>query len=318
MPYMNDLETMAKVVSPVDAAVQSGIQNAQSNQEQDIKNQIAQQTMPAEIAKPGLANQFTQAQTGVEQSIGMGNNIKNLESYKEMPGEIGAVNASNQLKMTQDQAQGLSTIGQIAGQLASVMDGVPPPARPAAMQQFLQTHHIDPAQLGPLASGDPDMLRQVSQKMIQTSSDYLTKQMTEEKHNEGSLAVAKEEGQSRENVAAKITAGREAVANTNAEVKRQLAPLQAVIGQLTAKAANGTATPQELAILKWAQQSQQLIRSGDPFQAGITGTNVNSNVPNVPNVPGAPAPTTTPTTTAATAPDQNAIEAEMRRRGLLK
>jgi hypothetical protein len=310
MAYVNDAQTLADVVSPIEAANQLQTQNAQANVEQQIKNQVAAGQAPADIAKPGLMNQLTQAQTTAEQGLGMQQQAKGLVDMFAAPSGAQATVAGNQAKMTADQASKLGSLGQISGQIAGYLDNVPAPARPAAMAQILQNQGVDPGSVGPLASGDPDMLRKFSANAIQTSQSYQVENLKSQTQQN----VAQTEAGSREQVAQTLGQSRQAVAQTNAEVKRQLAPLQSIIGQLTAKAANGTATPQEQAILQWAQQSNQLIRSGDPFQAGITGTNVQSNVPNVPNVPGQQAPGQQP----PAAPDQNAIEAEMRRRGLLK
>lgn len=310
MPYTNDAQTLADIVGPASAANALQTQQAQGQVEQAIKNQVSAGQAPAEIARPGLQNMFTQAQTGAELGTAQQQLAAGQVAQAGIPGAIGAQAASQQAKITADQAQKIGSIGQMAGQIAGLMDNVPAPARPAQMAQILQSQGIDPSQLGPLASGDPDMLRQASQKMIQTSQAY----QVENLRSQTQTGIAQTETAGRENVAQTLGQSREAVANTNAAVRQALAPMQAIVGQLTAKAANGTATPQELAILKWAQSSQQLIRSGDPFQAGITGTNVSSNVPDVPNAGGqAPAGNQPPA-----APDQNAIAAEMRRRGLLK
>lgn len=286
MPYVNDAQTLSDVVGPASAADALQTQQAQAQQEMAIKNQVAAGQAPADIQRPGLQNALTQAQTYGQQGLGMQSNAKGLADMYAAPSAAQAQVAGNQANMTADQAKKIGSLGQMAGQIAGQMDDVPPPARQAAMAQILQSNNIDPSQLGPLASGDPDMLRNFSQKAIQASSDFQTK-----------MATGAQEITGRENIAGientgkiestKILAGaREAVANSNNATKQALAPLQSIIGQLTSKAASGTATPQELGILKWAQASQQLIRSGDPFQSGITGTNTQSNVPDVPQAPG--------------------------------
>jgi hypothetical protein len=314
MPYVNDAQTLADVVGPASAADALQTQQAQAQQEMAIKNQVAAGQAPADIQRPGLQNALTQAQTYGQQGLGLQANAKGLADMYAAPSAAQAQVAGNQASMTADQAKKIGSLGQLAGQVAGQMDNVPPPARQAAMAQILQANNIDPSQLGPLASGDPDMLRQFSQKAIQASSDFQTKMAVGQQEITGRENIASTEASSRQGVADTLSQGRQAVAQTNAAVREKMAPVQAIVGQLTAKAAAGTATPQELAILKWAQDSQQLIKNGNPFQSGITGTNTQSNVPDVPNVGG----NQTPQTPAAAAPDQNAIEAEMKRRGLIK
>lgn len=295
MPYVNDMQTLANVVSPVDAAVQMGLQNQQGATEQAIKNQVAAGQAPAEIEKPGLQNLFTQAQTTNEQGIGAQNVAKGAVDTALVPGQIKTGQAELGTKYNAQQVQQFGQLGQMAGQIAGMLDNVPPPARPAAMQQIAQQYNIEPQRLGTLMSGDPDQLRNFSQKMIQSSQQYQEKMMEEQTKGQYQESVAGITGKAHLAATQELTRGREAVANTNAEVKKQLAPLQSVIGQLTAKAAAGTATPEERSILSWAQQSQQLIRSGSPFQAGITGTNVQSNVPPVPTQQGGNATAAAPT-----------------------
>lgn len=316
MPYVNDAQTLSDVVGPASAADALQTQQAQAQQEMAIKNQVAAGQAPADIQRPGLQNALTQAQTYGQQGLGMQENAKGLQDMFAAPSGAQAQVAGNQLKMTSDQAQKIGQIGQMAGQAAAYMDNVPPPGRPAAMAQLLQKNGIDPSQLGPLASGDPQMLRQAASAMAQSSQQFIQQSALESQKGQIQQGVANTEATSRQGVASTMAGSREAVAQTNAAVRQSLAPVQAIVGQLTAKAAAGTATPQELAILKWAQSSQQLIHSGDPFQSGITGTNTQSNVPDVPNVGGSGGQNGTQQPPAV--PDQNAIEAEMKRRGLLK
>src|SRR5712664_3268678 len=177
MPYQNDLSTLADVISPAYAAQQAGIQNDQANQEQAMKNQVYQQQMPALEKQPGLENVFKQAQTGLTQGQGMAAQATGLKDLATLPSGIQAGVAGNQAQLTADHAKQLGSLGQMAGQVAGIMDGVPQAARPAMMQQILKSNNIDPQSMGPLLSGDPDMLRQVSQKMIGMSSDFQTKSM---------------------------------------------------------------------------------------------------------------------------------------------
>jgi hypothetical protein len=282
MPYTNDMQTLAQVVSPVDAAVQMGTQNQLENQAKQLENERYAGQNPAEIARPGLQNLFTQAQTSSQQGVAQQEQAKGAEAQALLPGQIKTGQAELGTKYNAAQVQQFGQMGQMAGQVAGMLDNIPPAARPAAMNQIAQQYGIDPSKLGPLMSGDPDQLRNFSQKMIQSSQAYQEKMMEEQTRGQYQESVAGITGQAHLAATQELTRGREAVAQTNAETKKALAPLTAVIGELTAKAAAGTATPQEKQILQWAQNSQQLIRSGSPFQAGITGTNVQGNVPAVP------------------------------------
>lgn len=178
MAYVNDAQTLANVVGGAAAAQQMGIQNDAANEEQQIKNQVAAGQAPAEIQKPGLANLYQQAQTGETNARTQGLNLSNQGTAATQPGAIAATNSGNQLKISKDQADQLGTVGTMAGQIAGMMDGVPEAARPAAMAQIAQKYGFDVNQFGPqIASGDPDALRQVSQKAVQASSAYQTEQL---------------------------------------------------------------------------------------------------------------------------------------------
>ena len=196
--YVNDAQTLADVVGPAAAANQMQTQNAAANVQQDIANQVAQGTMAADIQKPELANLFTQAQTNNENAVGLQNAVKGLTDQAEMPSAIQAGVAGNQAKVTADQVSKMNSLGQMMGQVAGVMDQVPPPARQAAMLQLLQQNNIDPQAVGPLVSGDPDMLRGASQKMIQASADYQTKLMSEGMRSQTETDVAGINAASRE------------------------------------------------------------------------------------------------------------------------
>jgi hypothetical protein len=319
MPYQNDMSTLADVVGPAYAAMQAGIQNDATNAKTQLDLQTAQAQQPAEIQKPFLANMFQQAQTEEAQQRGLGQGLQNYAAQQTMPGAIGATNAKNQLAQTQADSGKLLQLGQLAGQVAGYMDNIPPPARQAAMSQILQQNGVDPSRLGVLANGDPDMLRSFSQKAIQASSSYQEKLMEQNMRFNEATTVAGIQGDTSRAVANIGKEGRVEAAQLQAETKKQLANMQQVAGQLYAKVAAGTASPEERAALQNMTQVMQLIRS-NPFPSSITGTNV------VPSVPAIPDTTqTTPTQPdlgkgplAGNQPSPSDVEAEMRRRGLLK
>ena len=80
MPYQNDLMSLADVVSPAYAAGQGMQQEDLANQKQQLENERFAGQNPAEIAKPGLQNLFTQAQTGAEQGIAQQQQAKGTEA----------------------------------------------------------------------------------------------------------------------------------------------------------------------------------------------------------------------------------------------
>lgn len=235
MAYVNDAQTLADVVSPAAAAAQMGIQNDAANQQQQIANTTAQGQQAAEIAKPGLQNMFTQAQTANEQAVTQQNQSKALLGQATLPGEIGSTNAANTASMSASQAKSVGQIGQIAGQVAGIMDGIPAFQRPDAMQKVAQSYDIDPDKLGPLMNGDPDMLRQVSQKAIQASAAYQTDYMGKSMENQGKTDVANID-QAGGIQKAQITAdARTQVATLNRQVAQQKLTIDQQIGQLTQK-----------------------------------------------------------------------------------
>lgn len=284
--YQNDQATLADVVSPAYAAQQMGIQNDVANQEAQTTANINQATAPAKIAGAGLENLFKQAQTAQTGALTQGLDLGNAEKAGTLGSTIGATNAANQTKMTASQASGLGQLGQMAGQLAGYMDNIPGPARPAAMAQLLQSHNVDPQTLGVLASGDPDQLRQFSQKAVQASADYQTTFMKESMQGDTSRDVATI-GASGKVQAADISAqARQYASDIAANAKRAAVGMGALQQQIYAKVANGTATPAERQALDSMNQVQQMTHAGSPFQSQITGTPTQANVPSVPNTSG--------------------------------
>lgn len=280
MPYQNDMMSLADIVGPATAAGQAMTQDDLENQKNQIANQVAAGQAPAEIARPGLQNMFTQAQTGAEQGVAQQQQAKGSLDQALLPGGIKAGQAENETKYGAQKIQQFGQMGAIANQAAGLMDNVPPAARPAAMNQLAQKYGIDPQALGPLANGDPDMLRNFGQKLIQSSSDYQTKLMEGQVRNQGASDVEAQRAQSAQGVAQTMAGSRLGVAQTNAAAR--MSGVQNVIGQLTQKVAAGTATPEERQALDYANRTLQMQRSGNPFAAQLTGTDVQGNVPQVP------------------------------------
>lgn len=313
MPYQNDMSTLADVVGPAYAAQQMGVQNDMANQEAQTKLGILQQQAPALAQQPGLENLYKQAQTGYEQGLGMQSQAKGIENMALLPSNIQVGQGENQLKLTQAHVGQLQQLGTMVGQVAGVMDTIPEAARPAAMMHILQQNNIDPQTVGPLVSGDPEMLRHTSQQMIQASSQF--QQMLAEQGIKGQTErdVANIHGQYGLENTKLLTQGRENVAGINAQAR--MAGIQQVIGQLTKKVADGTATEADRKALAYANETQQMIRSGNPMASQLLGINTQSNVP---GVPGQPAVPNTAPQGGGGGISQQEVEDAMRARGLLK
>lgn len=286
MAYVNDAQTLADVVSPAAAAAQMGVQNDDANQAAQIANTTSQGQQAAEIQKPGLQNLFTAAQTSHVNADTTAQNLTNQGTAATQPGAIAATNAGNQTKITSDHVQALQQVGTIAGQVAGLMDNVPPAARPAAMGQIVQQYGIDPNSLGPLMSGDPDQLRQFSQQSIQAGSAY------QEQLLKGNQEYSKQLDSTNA-----LVSGRQSVAETQAQARTDAARISAqqrqqqytaIKGQLVAKVAAGTASPQEKATLNWIAQTEQLSKSGNAMASSMMGLDTQPNTPAVPDSSPAP------------------------------
>lgn len=307
MPYTNDMQTMAQLISPVDAAVQMGIQNQQANEAQGIQNLVAAGQAPAKIQQPGLQNLFTQAQTAASDASTQGKTLENIGTAGTLGSTINVTNAGNQLKITQDQAQKLQTLGQMAGQIAGYMDNIPEPARPAMMQQIAQQYGLNLSQMPGVADGNPDTLRTVSQKMIQMSAPYQTEMAKLESQGNTARDVATIQGNSRVTAAETTAQARLAVA----QVQRQMHEQQQTAEQAAIAAAKRGDTASYKAYAQLAQNLKQA-------QAGITSQLVTGqNIP-VPDLPQGGPTNVEPASAGGAGAAPNAVEAEMRRRGLLK
>jgi hypothetical protein len=309
MPYQNDMATLASIVGGGAAASQAGIQDDLENQKQMIANQVAQGTQAADIAKPYLNNLFTGQQIGAEQGVAAQQQAKGAQDQALLPGNIALGQAKNATDIDAQKIQRFQQVGQLAGQVAGLMDGVPGPARPAAMQQLADKLGIDPQTMGPLMSGDPDQLRQFSQKLIQSSSAYQM-QMGEIGAKGGAqLANTELENQGKRDVATISAGGRLDVANVNAKAKTMMMKTDNIIAQLTAKQAQGALTPDEANTLNQARAAQQLAKT-NPFINQMLQPDADASTNQM--------PVAQTGSVGATPPAGNALEAAMRRRGLLK
>jgi hypothetical protein len=312
MPYQNDLATLADVVSPVYAANQAGIQNEAANQKQQMENQVYQAQMPALEQEPGLKNLFTQAQTAQTSNLAQGDMLKNIETAGSLGSTINAANAGNNLKITQDQAAKLNTLGQMAGQIAGMMDNVPAPARPAMMQRILIQAGVRPDQLeslGPILSGDPDLLRHVATNITQMSPGFQQATAVEGQRAQAQRDVANITSDARVTAAEKSAQARIQAAEINRQAKQQALNFEQLAAQ---RYAAGD--------MKGAEQLRQAAASVRQLAAQTTQSLVGVQPQFGGFDQGAPAPTATPpaATTGGQAPAPGDVEAEMKRRGLLK
>ena len=307
MPYTNDAQTLADVMSPVDAAMQSAQQNGAANIAEAIKNQVSAGQAPADIQKPYLQNALTQAQTYGEQGLGLQQNAKGLADMFAAPSAAQAQVSGNQLKVSTDQLTKMNQLGQMTNAIAAQMDNIPEAARPAAMQQIAQKYGIDPQTVGNLMSGDPQLLRQFSQAMIQGSAGYQQTMAEQTLRNTGAANVAEISGNARVTSAETTAAARVQVANVVKQMREQQQTFEQAAVRLQ------SSNP-ELA-QKYAQMAVQLRQA----QAGITSQMVTGAPLTLPDLTsgggqpsgGTQAPSTPPT-------GGNALESEMRRRGLIK
>lgn len=313
MPYQNDMNTLADIVSPVDAAVQMGQQNQMANQAEQMKNQVYQQQMPALAQQPGLENLFTQARTAGSEASTQGQTLGNIGQAGTLGSTINATNTGNQLKISTDQLTKMGQLGQMANAIAGQMDNIPAPARPAAMQQLAQKYQLDPQQLGNLMTGDPGLLRQTASAMIQGSQGYQEQMLK----NTGQSNVAQIGASSREDVAQTRAQAQQYVADQKRQVDQMKVNIDQQIAALTGRIGSPQEQPGDKDRLNFLSQQQLQVKQmqAQTTQAllGMSGTP--GQAPTAPqlNIGG-----NTSTPNAPQPPAGNAVEAEMRRRGLIK
>lgn len=178
MPYTNDTQSLADVVSPAFAAQQAGMQQANQQQEDQQKLAQTQAMNPLLQQEQQNKNAFTQAQTGYYGQLAQGQQNKNTLETATMPGQISSTNSANGLKISQDNIQKVQQIGQFATQLAPVLEQTPPLQRAAVAAKYMQQAGIDPVQAAPYLGEDPttmpDRLRAIGQQMVQQSGKYIS------------------------------------------------------------------------------------------------------------------------------------------------
>lgn len=319
MPYTNDMATLAQVVSPVDAAMQSGQQDGNQNISDAVKNNIAQQTMPQEIQKASMLNQLYQAQAQNEQGLAMQNQAKGLTDMQTQPSTAAATVGGNQAKLSTDQLTKMNNLGGMVQNMASFMDQVPPPARQAMLGQILDQAGVsDPGLRQGLTSVDPQQLpqalRQIGDGLIQHSASYQTEAMKESEGTARATTVAQIQGNAR-------TSAAEASANARiqaANISRQMHESQQTFEQAAVRLQS---TNPQLA-QQYAQAALQLRQA----QAGITNQLVQGEPLQMPNIqaPGGgdgsqpvnAAPAQGPAASGGF--DPSAAIAEAQKRGLMK
>lgn len=280
MAYTNDMQTLADISGSSAAAMQAGIQNDAANQEQQIKNQVAQGTMQADIAKPSLQNMYTQAQTSTQQAIGQQEQQKAQLGQATLPGAISEKGASQQANISADQAKSLGTVGPMLGQVAGMLESVPQAARPAAMAQIGQKYNIDLSQFPQeIQNGNPDVLRAIGQKATQASAAYQEQLLKGGQEFQRAVTTTGQLVGGRQGVAETNQAAKQYVADRLEETRKALAPGMNILSQ---RIANHTATPDDITIYNAMQNQAQMVRGGQPFAAGITKTPVQGNVPGIP------------------------------------
>lgn len=268
MPYQNDMSTLADVVGPAYAAQQAGIQNDLANQEQELANQKSQAQLPYVAPQAQADVDYKNASAGLLNQQGNEVGLKNLFTQATQPSEIQATNAGNQNKYTAAQVQNIGLLGQMAGQLAGQLDNIPEAARPAFMHDFLQSRGIDPSAVGPLVNGDPDQMRQFSQKAIQASSDY---QMQ--------ILKGSQDTERAENVAGIQSNARVTSAEATANARVQAANISAKMHQQMLTAEQAAVQARQSGNMQLANQYAQLAENLRQAQAGITGQLVGQPMP---------------------------------------
>lgn len=304
MPYQNDMATLADVVGGGSAALQAGTQNELANQQEAIKTQIQQATMPQEIQRASLNNALLQAQGQAEQGQAAQQQAAGLTALQGQPSASAANIAGNQVKLSTAQMEQMSNLGNMVGQLANYMQNIPPPARPAFMQHFLDQHDInDPGIRQAVGGGDPEVLGKISQGLFAASNQARAIQMQEGMRGDTARDVANISSEGR--IEGQTIAAQAQI--QKAEIAREYKEQAMTFEQRAAKAyaAGDFQTYSDLA--KMAMNLRQLA-------AQNTGQLIMGTTPQIPVPP-------TPQQSGQSpqgGPDSNAVEAEMRKRGFIK
>ncbi len=310
MPYENDMNSLAGIVGGAAAAQQAGIQNDTENQKAQTALQLQQATLPADIQKASLNNALLQAQGQAEQGVAAQQQAAGLTALQGQPSASQAGIAGNQAKLSTEQLTNLSNIGQTVNKMADFLTQVPPPARPAMMQSFLDQNGVkDPGIRQAVASGDPDLLRQIGMGLIQHSQSYV----------QGMAEIGAKGAEQRANTALEqagqtertgmMVGSKAEVANINKSAKAMMVKTDNIIAQLTNKQSQGALTPDEALTLNQARQAQQLSKT-NPFINQMLQPDASADTNQM--------PVAQPGSVGTPPPAGNALQAEMQRRGLLK
>lgn len=321
MPYQNDLQTLANIVSPVDAAVQAGIQNQQGNEELALKNQLSANQLPAESEKPGLMNLFTKAQTDTQNGIAQQQQAKGAVDQALVPSDINLGLAKNEQGTSAAKIQQYQQVGQIMNQAATFLDQVPEAMRPAYMQQMTQKLGVDPSTMGNLMNGNPDDLRNAATKIIQGSADYVTKMNMTGLENVGKQNVAETQSEGRVTASENAANARITAAQIAAKVRETVTNMNQQFSQIVARIGTPQEQPGDRGRAQTLKDTMQAVAQlGPQITQGLVGQ---QQLPIDFSGIGGGAPAPTPNAAPATqptssAPPGNALADEMRRRGFLK
>lgn len=317
MPYQNDMSTLANIISPVDAAVQAGTEQYAQNQQDLAKAAVAQATVPAEIQKPYLGNLFTAAQTAGQQGLAQQEQAKGQVAQALVPGEIGAGQAGQEAKLTSAHVDQLQNLGQIVGTLDQSMQGVPAAARPAIVGQFLDSNGVkDPSirQMMLNAAGQEGGLQQVSQGLFNASDKARQMVLGENIRGGYQLGTAQIGAQGRLASAEATAQARVQVANITAQMRQQMQTFEQAAVQAQ-KNGNPQLAQQYTQAALQLRQAQANLNSQLLFGQGLNNP-MSGNTPEVTPQGGTPAPAAPQGNQPPKVED--AVTAEMRKRGLLK
>lgn len=320
MPYQNDMMSLADIVGPAYAAQQAGIQNDLANQQEQVKAQIAQATMPQEIQRAQLQNQLLGAQGQAEQGIAAQQLAAGNTAMQAQPSAAQAQIGGNQAKISAAHLDQMNNLGQIVGQISSYMENVPPPARPAMMAQILDQNNVnDPAIRQAVASGDPQQLQALSQHLFDVSNAARADILKGTIQGQNQANVANIEGGYKVQVAEQSAEARKYAADQKARIDQLKQTTDQAIAQLSGRIGSPQEQPGDRERLQFLSQQQALVRQ---MQAQNAQQLLNLGTPapmlNIPQSPQGAAPQQNNSAPAGGGNIDPGLAAEMQRRGLLK
>lgn len=296
MPYINNLQSLADIVSPATASFQAGLQSAQENQAQQLANQKMATMMPLEAQQMQLGNQMKQAMLPGLMGQSASQLAAGQTALQTQASNAQSILAKNISSMTGDQAQTLTNVGQILNQTGAALQNVPPAARPAMLNAIGQKYGVDLSQQYPqLMQMDPNQLpaalSQIGQSMVGASTAWQQFQMQQNTQKD----IANTNAASRLGAATIAANASMANAKTAAQARELLMNTMQFQAKLEAKVAAGTATPAEV------QELNQLrilnaMHSTNPYMGSLlfgpqAGQIPSQVIPQVPTNGGAPAGT---------------------------